>query len=1176
MVKLNRLRSLAVVSMGCLLAVALGTSPAWAQGSAGSITGVVEDTVGATIPNATVTARDMDRGTTWTTKTSSAGVYDFPQISVGNIEVKVSATGFATQAHSPFGLAVNQVVRVDFKMSVGKVSETIEVSTAPPLLQSESTDVSTLLDAKAVSNLPMATRDINQLTLIAPGVVSPNIFAFQSAQTTFGTGRPYVNGAREQDNNFTLDGMDVNQADNNDVAYVPSPDAIQNFNIITSNAPADYGNYIGGVIVETMKSGTNSYHGNVFEYFRNTDLNANSWQNKANGYLVGVPGATTLPRQVIQWNEFGGTIGGPIIKDKLFFFADFQGAINNTPRSPQTNVTIPSAYLSGNLSGFCTNNGGTFISGVCSNPMYQIYQPSSGVSPANRTPFLNNQVPISSSVAGKIVASSVFQQQVEQQSYYTSGYIHSYQGDVKIDWQASPKDHVSGRYSQMHTINETSYGTNELSPDLTREYPLKNFVLNWDRAITPTLVNELRLGGQIFPANDQLYTNPTGGNLPAQFGLPGVPGDILPAMNIGFQTIGSTNGVEIFHDHTIQIGDNITWTRARHEIHAGFQYYKYIMNDVYAGNSGAAGAFNFSGQYTENPSIFTVNPTTGATSYQSGNEFAFADFLLGLPQEVQQGAPLNFHLRNSLFGAFVSDTYKITPNLTLIAGLRYEVVTARGDKDKNNNVNFDLLTGTPQIGTNYNTYMGIGNFQPRFGIAWKPSWDQNSVFRAAYDISSYMEGNGVNNMAVINPPNVIMTDIRNLAATNVPQTTLDQGYSTFSTACTAAQLVAFASNCISGVQAHATNHNLQPALDQQWNVVYERQFKGNATMSVGYVGNKIDHLADIYLYNQKQLLSTGQIVPGPFMTQLIANGVGQARYNNSDGISRYNALQTTFNQKNYHGLDYNFSYTWSKCMTNTLGYFGSYGDEEGIGESQTQATQNFFQDEYNPKGDYGRCTTDVASYFGGYAVYSLPFGHGRQFGNKVNNAVNQVIGGWQAALSMSLHSGFGITPFAGTYMGDSNPNSASSLVGSYEPRPDCVSSAATNSPMQTVQIGSSIGKVNLNPGAVAPTQNGQFGNCQTGSLRGPSLKTADLNLIKHFPITERVDASFNAQFINLTNTPIFSVPASWWGQYSSCAACSGVRTTGVNGGGSGTTGLFGLLDGSNPGRQVELAFKLSF
>jgi hypothetical protein len=189
---------------------------------------------------------------------------------------------------------------------------------------------------------------------------------------------------------------------------------------------------------------------------------------------------------------------------------------------------------------------------------------------------------------------------------------------------------------------------------------------------------------------------------------------------------------------------------------------------------------------------------------------------------------------------------------------------------------------------------------------------------------------------------------------------------------------------------------------------------------------------------------------------------------------------------------------------------------------------------------------------------------------------NGLVSGGSHALDVTFRSGFGITPFAGAYAGDENPLSASSLTGSYQPRPDCVVGVSGSQTPQTVQIGSSIGRVDLNPGAVTGTANGQFGTCDSGSLRGPSLKTADLNVTKHFPITERANLAFTAQFINLTNTPIFSVPASWWGQYSSCVSCNGVRTTGYYGGGSGTVGLFGLLDGSNPGREVELSMKLSF
>jgi hypothetical protein len=441
-----------------------------------------------------------------------------------------------------------------------------------------------------------------------------------------------------------------------------------------------------------------------------------------------------------------------------------------------------------------------------------------------------------------------------------------------------------------------------------------------------------------------------------------------------------------------------------------------------------------------------------------------------------------------------------------------------------------------------------------------------------------MEGNGVNNMAVVNPPYVeLHNEVNNTAATLMyPTTTLDQGYTPFSAACTPAQLMAFASNCFASGQAHATNPNLQPAVDQQFSLFVQHQFKANTTATIGFVGNKDDHMSDIYLYNQKQLTTADTVVPGPYMQPIVTAGA-QARYNASDGISRYSALEATLLQRNYHGLTFQASYTWSKCLANSLGYFGSYGDEEGAGESQTQATQNFFQNEYNPMGDYGRCTIDTKQELGAYGVYSLPFGRGKLFANNVNHVVDEVIGGWETAVNTTFRSGFGITPFAGAYMGDDNALSASTLTGSYEPRPDCVAGQSTTESMQTVQIGGSIGRTNLNPGSVAEVANYSYGNCQTGALRGPALKTADLNLTKRFPVTEKFNMALAAEFINLTNTPVFSVPASWWGQYSSCQACNGVRATGpaVNVG-TGNVGQFGLLDGSNPGREVELSLKLNF
>ena len=1138
-VNIRNRRWLLPLSSLCLAGLLFCTTPALrAQQAAGSITGTVTDPSGSAVAGATVTAKDAAQGATWTTKTDSAGIYEFPRVSVGEIAVKVEASGFATQQRTPFTLVLNQTARVDFQLAVGKVSETVSVTGAPPLLQTDSSLNGTVISQVATTSLPLASRDINQLTLLVPGVVSPNIYAFQSPQTTFGTGRPYVNGAREQDNNFSLDGMDTNQPDNSEVAYVPGPDAVQEFNIITSNAPADFGNYLGGVIVETLKSGTNAYHGNVFEFLRNTDLNANSWNNKAQQFAS--TGAALLPRQPLQWNEFGATFGGPIIRDKLFFFTDFQGSRYNTPATATPFNPIPAAFRTGDFSSDCPEG---FTGGLCNNAAHQLYDPASSATATGRTPFQNNQVPIRSSVASKLISSSLFPAATAS-SYISHNYVNSYQGDAKIDWQASDRDHVMGRYTQQYVINNT---TNSLAllPSLTREYPLKNFVVDYARTISPTLVNEARAGAQIFPANDQVYTNPTGQNMPQTFGIPGVQDTILPAMNIGqYGSIGNNDSVEIFHDTTLEFEDLLTWTHGRHVVTGGAEYFHYIINDLYPGNQGLAGDFDFNGQFTGN---------TGTT----GGDAA-ADFLLGLPEEVDEGTPLHLNLRNSLFGGFAQDNWKATPKLTLNLGLRYEVTTARGDKDSADNVNFDLVSGTPEIGTNYNTYTGRGTVQPRIGFAWQAV--HNTVIRGAYDISSYMEATGLNNMAVANPPyQIARTEFNN--GLPEPATTLDQGYSAFpAAACTAQGLQQFSAACLAGgVTVHATNPNLKPAIDQQWTAFVEHQFSGNTTATLGYVGNKVDHMTDIFLYDQKVLESNGTVGPPPYAAPLI-NAGANVRYNDSSAIQRYNAVELMLAEKAYHGLDLQASYTWSRCMSNSLGYFGQYGDEEGIGQSQTGGGYFFFQNEYNPMADYGRCISDIAQDVQGYVVYDLPFGKGRQFASNANSAVNAVIGGWQLATDFTFHSGFAINPSAPDVSG----------TGSYDSRPDCVSGAANNGSKAFESFGASVGLQYLNPGAVALPSSGTFGNCEVGALRGPGLKTDDLNLTKKINFTERVNLQFMTQFINLTNTPIFGAPSGYCGPQ-----CNGQIQTGANGGNTGA-GNFGFAQSMDPGRQIQFGLKINY
>jgi|HubBroStandDraft_6_1064221.scaffolds.fasta_scaffold09974_5 hypothetical protein len=1138
-----------------LIGVVAVVSPAWGQQASGSITGTVTDPSGSAITNATVTARDVDRGTVLTTQTNSSGVYSFPQVTVGNIELAVQAAGFSKEVRPAFTLILNQIARIDFQLKVGNVSQTVEVTAAPPLLQTDSTELGTLLDSNATTALPLSTRNVNQLVLLTPGVVSPNIFAFQAPQATFGTGRPYVNGAREQDNNFSLDGMDTNQADNNEVGYVPGVDAVEEFNIIAGNAPADFGNYIGGVVVETLKSGTNQYHGDIFEFLRNTDLNANTWQNKAISQFNQLPGGSgeILPRNPLQWNDFGATFGGRIIKNKLFFFVDYQESLYNTPANAQPFAAVPAAFRTGDFSSLCTTG---FAAGVCTTAAEQLYNPFSSANPATRTPYLNNQVPLLSTAAQNIIKSSLFPA-ANQTSYIQHSYVDSYQGDAKVDWQATQNDHVMGRWSQQYVINNTTNSI-QLLPNLTREYPLKNFVLDYAHTFSPALLNDFRVGFQDFPANDQIYTNPTGINLPATFGIPGVPSTILPCITFSgtgcnggtYTSIGSTDSVEIFHDTTIEAEDAFTWTHGNHVIHFGAEFFHYYMNDLYPGTEGVAGSFSFSGQYTGN----------SATGVVPGN--GFADFLLGLPSDVTQGTPLNFNLRNSLFGAFVQDNWRLTSHLTINLGLRYEVTTPRGDANQINNVNFDRFTGAPQIGTNYNTYNGRANFQPRIGLAWQPGFMPNTVIRAAYGISTYMEGNGVNNLAVVNPPYVVNREANNTGLAT-PPFTLDQGYTAFpSSPCTVVALLAFSPDCLSSTTIHLTNPNLQPAVDQQWNVTIQRQFGNSTTVSAAYVGNKIDHMTDIYLLNQ-QMLSGGVLTPSPFAQPLVAAGAN-VRYNDSSAIQRYNALELTLVERPWHGVQAQANYTWSKCLSNSLGYFGQYGDEEGIGVSQTGGGYFFFQNIYDQKADYGRCISDIASAFNGYVIYDLPFGRGRQFGNGVNSVVNQIIGGWQVATAFNVHSGFAIDPSA-----PDNSGTGGGVGAAY--RPDCQAGVNQHGSGALVNIGGNIGYEFFNPKAALEPATHTFGTCGVGSFRGPGLATADINLTKNFHITERFNLQFMTQFINFTNTPVFSAPNG------SCApSCNGILTTGPTGGGAGTSGTFGLVQSNNPGRQIQFGLKLLF
>src|SRR5437899_1086877 len=347
-----------------LVALFVGANVAWGQDVTAAITGTVTDESGAAIVGATVTAKSVERGVTFAGATNEAGIYRIAQLPVGNYDLKVEKQGFQSSLYPALVLVLNQVARIDVQLKVGQVTQTVEVTGAAPVLKTEATQVDTIVNAATNDNLPLASRNYVQLTLLAPGAVSTDPASFTSGNNTdFYSGRPLINGNREQANNFLLDGMDNNQVSDNLLGYTPAPDAIEEFNLITNNASAEFGNFEGGIVSATIKSGTNSFHGDVWEFFRNDVLNAKSWSNYFNN----------LPKDNISWNMFGGTLGGPIFKNKLFFFADYQGQRFDHPSSTGPITVFTTAERGGNFSQLLTQKG------------IQLYNPCQGTSGQNGT-----------------------------------------------------------------------------------------------------------------------------------------------------------------------------------------------------------------------------------------------------------------------------------------------------------------------------------------------------------------------------------------------------------------------------------------------------------------------------------------------------------------------------------------------------------------------------------------------------------------------------------------------------------------------------------------------------------------------------------------------------------------------------------------------------------------------
>ena len=1092
-----------------IAAYALGAS-LWGQQVTATISGRVTDPSNAAVSGAKVSATSVERGIAYPATTNAEGYYNLPNLLVGDYNVRVENAGFQTATQSNITLQMNQVAKLDFQLQVGNVQTLVEVTSAAPVLQTEQTLLGQVIDSRTDTTLPLATRNYVQLTLLAPGTVHPDPSTFETGLTTGGSGRPYVNGNREQADNFILDGMDNNQVSDNLVGYAPSVDAIQEFNEITQNGPAEFGNFMGAIVSTSIKSGTNEYHGAAFEFFRNNVLNSNLWQKNFTG----------ASRPALRWNEFGATLGGPIKRDKLFFFVDYQGQRFDTPTSIGATSVLTTAERGGDFSAML--QGATPI---------QLYNP---FSTGSRLPFSGNLIPATmlSSVAQKIVTdTSAYPTPtgpglVNNYLYASHTDINGDQGDVRVDWSVSDKDRVFGRYSQSATSNPSTNSV-PIFYNSFANYPTKNGVVDWVHTVSPSIVNDARVGVNYVDINNGAAANGLT-NFSNTVGLPGVVSSILPSMSLsgGYAaSIGNSDVYQLFADTVIQYEDTVSITKGTHTFHMGFQGWRQRIDTFYSGNNGEAGTFTFDRRYTAGP-----NPLATAGSGSGAGE---ADFMLGLASQIGGGVNGGtWGQRSNVLAAFFQDDWHVSPSLTLNLGLRWELHTPWCEV-KNRQVNFGLISGTieypNQDGNNcalYNEYNGITNYQPRVGFAWNAM--KNTVVRAAYTMSNYLEGTGTNLRLPINPPYAHETDA-NYTSLSMPTTTLDQGFTP----------LAPSSNPFQGALIRLWDPNIRPAVANQWNFTLQHQLNNTTTLQAGYVGQRTTHLMVPMPYFQKELLPNGTVVGSPYLSgnPYVYDAISQISGTASNGDQSYNALQAVLQKRLGGGLEYQVAYTYSKCMTNSSGYYGSWG-------GGAAPTSPYFQNLYDMKAEWGPCYYDVTHVLTSYATYDIPFGHDRKFGKDMNPVVNAILGDWQVNGILSLHGGFPMTISAGDASGTNSRGS----------RANCLAPAQIygeqNSPLGGYQW--------FNPADFGPENPGTFGTCGVATVRGPGLHTLDASLAKFFNVTERFKLEFRAEAVNLTNTPILNVPNTGLGS---------------------TLGLLqGAMGGSGIGfdRQIQFALKIHY
>ncbi len=1143
----------AVVLSLTFLALLLSALNSLAQVDRGQIVGTVTDPSGARIANAQITVSNRENGQAIHLTTDGEGNYSAKLLKIGTYSVSAGKPGFATVVEPSVDVAVDQSVRVDLVLKLGSATEMVEVTGAAPLLQTESSSLGTVETERRISALPLNGRNFIALAYLGPGAnggqtgsnVSGGVFENERANEAVS-----VNGLRVSNNNFLLNGVDNNEFGLGGVVVLPPPDAIQEFKTEENSMSAEFGR--GGAAVNVvLKSGSNQLHGGMYEFIRNDKLDAVNYFNQG--------------QQPFKRNQFGAFLGGPIIRNKTFIFGDYQGSRQRASLPFLSTVPLPAERggdfrdrLTGTTFTPCADGSGpSFDTGTIFDPNSTYSSPcADGSTVLVRNPVqYKGQVNVIDPSKINQVGSNIanFYPQPTDLTSQSQNYLANQNNindqdsfDIRVDHRFREQDQIFASYSFGDVRSQQPgplgplWGGSDCCPSIS-DSRAQHLGLGYTHTFSERLLNDLH-GGVFRYAVNALPFN-FGKNVGVQLGIPNVnrPGypnsSGLTNIDIaGFTSLGDSQWLpEHVFENIFQVADTVTWIKGRHSLKFGVDFRRQQRNFFQLSNP--RGYFVFGGGYTAD-----------LTTSNGGN--ALADLLFGVPISNEQDFLAGLYpTRYWDLAEFLQDDFRVSHNLTINFGLRYEVTSPANGRVGNFDLNKAIVTTSygPGAVSHAGVQFDKKDFGPRLGFSWSVA--KNTVVRSAFGMFYSAEANIFDDLG-LNPPQL------SFYASNFSYGAFPSASQLVSSGFPSSLPPGSATNITGPVKTTGPVRKIPRILE--WNLSLQHQFGQNWVAQVGYVGTRS---YDLWNHEASDLNQAPQILDtnfcGPDPTNCIPN-FGRRYFAQQPGLTQvlpldypqfqsfYNAFQASLNKRFSNGFNVLAAYTFAKNVGNADGNVG------GI-----------VQNSYFPNLEHGPVAPDLRQRLSVSYVYEIPVGRGRHFLNSANGILDGFLGGWEVAGITAAQTGEAVNAVMSTDLSNTGSFSyrPNQTANPYDFSFDTATQASlgcSNPGHQTLDCWFNQAVFVTPPLAPGQESAHAFGNARIGDLRGPHLVNFDLVLQKNFKIMERQQIQFRSEFFNLFNHPNFGLPGG--------GASAPVD---VPGGGA-------ITNTATDNRQIEFALKYTF